>query len=268
MAPPEDVIGKPGEPLFPSQPEASLRPKAPRLDKNRKGIIELVIAFMAIAVITLTITAFVLEGSFVPWIPIGSVILGGLYLLVALFIRITYAKIMTWYSFLTILLIMMIDLDDGQLSWALPTMLSLVLFWLTAVFPWLLHTHQRRVGWIVGLVSIAFYLIALDGLLTGSIDWSLSIALPTYGVVLLSLSFLVLRIHYGHPTVTDIVLSIILSACWGVVAGDFFHLRSIGSGQLLSWSASVAIVAICLLILLTSMVSVRRVRNYFNNRVS
>ena len=265
---PQDVIGNPGEPLFPSQPEAALRPRAPRLDKNRKGIIELIIAFMAIAVITLTITAFALDGSFVPWIPIGSVILGGAYLLIALFIRITYVKIVSWYALLTALLVVMIDLNNGKLSWSIPIILSLVLFYLTAVLPWALPKHQRKAGWIIGIVSVACYFIALDGLLTGAFDWSISIAIPTYAVVLLSLSFLILRIHYGRPSVTDIVLSIILSACWGVVAGDFFHLRSMGSNRLLSWSASVAIVAFCLLIFLTLNVSVRRVRNYFNNRVT
>ena len=120
---------------------------------------------------------------------------------------------------------------------------------------------------MTSVVAVAAYLPALDAATSGALDWSLEIALPTYAVVLVSLGFLVLRMYKGKPSVTDIVLSLILSACWGVVAGDFFHLRSIEAEKLLSWSSSVFIVAVCLLVFLTLNVTLRRVRNYFNNRV-
>ncbi|MDD2296763.1 MAG: hypothetical protein PHX79_03000, partial [Sphaerochaetaceae bacterium] len=76
-----------------------------------------------------------------------------------------------------------------------------------------------------------------------------------------------LRMRFGKPTITDLVLSVILSACWGVVAGDFFYLRMVASPRLLTWSSSVFIVGLALFLFLTLNVTLRRVRNYFNNRL-
>ncbi len=266
---PAEVIGVQREPLFPTGSEGDVeRLRHQKLDKNRKGVIELVIAFVVIAVITLLITAFALDGTFSPWTPIGSVIIGGSYILVLFFVRPTYAKIASWYIGLTMVLMTVIDANDLVLSWSFPTNMSLLLLWIVAVLPWVLPRHLRLRGLFASIVAIAAYLVALDGMLTGQIDWSLAIALPSYAVVLVSLLFLFLRHRYGKPTVTDSVLSVILSACWGVVAGDFFHLRYTGSTQILSWSASVLVVAVCLLLFLTLNVTVRRVRDYFNNRVN
>ncbi len=266
---PADVIGVQRESLFPSETEGEAeRISHQRLDKNRKGVIELVIAFMAIAVVTLLITAFALDGTFVPWISIASVIIGGAYILVLFFVRPTFPKIASWYIGLTMLLLVAIDAHDLILTWSVPSVMSLLLLWIVGVLPWVLPKHLRLRGVIGAIVAIAGYLVALDIMLSGQIVWSLAIALPTYAVVLGSLLLFYLRLHFGKPTVTDSVLSVILTACWGVVAGDFFHLRSLRSTQMLSWSTSVLVVALCLLIFLTLNVTLRRVRNYFNNRLN
>ena len=269
VAPPE-IIGVQQDPLFPKITDDLKKHSADeyqRLDKTRKGVIELVIAFMSIAVITLIITTFALDGTFSPWIPIGSVILGGSYILVALFVRPTFQKIGTWYIILTAVLLTVIDFGDLILTWSFIVNVSLLLLWIVAIFPWMLSQHLRTKGFATAIIAIAAYFVVLDYLTSGTIGWSVVIALPTYAVSLVSLMFLALRIRYGKPSVTDIVLSVIVSACWGVVAGDFFNLRAIQSSQLLSWSSSVMVVAVCLLIFLSLNMSVRRVRNYFNNRV-
>ena len=264
---PDDVVGSPqGAPLFPASGEDG-RTVYQRLDKNRKGVIELVIAFMAIATITLVITSFALGASFSPWLPIGLVILGGSYILVAFFVQPIYTRIASWYVPITVVLLAIIDLNDLSLSWSVAAILSVVLYWFVAVVPSIFPKRRLKEAVATSVVAVAAYFPALDAAVSGALDWSLEIALPTYGVVLASLGFLVLRMYKGKPSVTDIVLSLILSACWGVVAGDFFHLRSIDARKLLSWSSSVFIVAVCLLVFLTLNVTLRRVRNYFNNRV-
>ena len=266
VAPPE-VIGNHQEPLFPTTESELTKYDYQRLDKNRKGIIELVIAFMGIAVVTLVITAFALGTSFSPWLPIASVVLGGSYILVLLFVQATYTKITSWFVAITIVLLTIIDLDNGRLDWSLYANLSVALYWLIGVMPWMFGKKIRNRLFIVSASAVALFLLAIDFLDNGVLQWSVTVALPTYAIVLIAFAFLFLRIRFGKPSMTDIVLSVILGACWGVVAGDFFHLRSIGSQRLLSWSSSVFIVAVCLLIFLTLNVTVRRVRNYFNNRV-
>lgn len=261
----QQVIGEAGTPLFPPADEGRTIDH-PALDKNRKGIIELVIAFMAIAVITLFITAFAIA-RFSPWIPIGCVVLGGSYLLVALFVRPTFVKLATWFSIITIVLLTVIDLDDLMLTWSAYANLSIALAWIVAVFPWKYPRSRRETAFRFSLVAVALYLVALDALDDLALSWSLAIALPTYAVALLALGVLVLRIKLGKPTITDVVLSLIAICSWGVVAGDFFHLRSIRDERLLSWSSSVAIVALCIVIFLLLNLTVRRVRDYFNNRV-
>lgn len=262
-----EVIGEPSNPLFPQSTSEIAKHAYQRLDKNRKGVIELVIAFMAIAVITLVITAFALGASFSPWVPIASVILGGSYILVLFFVRPTYINIASWFVALTMLLLTVIDLSDQELSWSLYANSSVLLYWVMGVFPWVIAKHKRKRGHVASVVAVGVYLMVLDALGPGPLSWSLTIALPTYAVFLISLVILLIRIRWGKPTVTDIVLSLILSACWAVVAGDFFHLRSIESPSLLTWSSSVGIVAVCLFIFLTLNATFRRVRHYFNNRV-
>lgn len=263
---PAEIIGEVGVPLFPKDTTQTSFAH-PLLDKNRKGFIELIIAFMAIAVITLIITAFALGRSFSPWLPITYVVLGGSYFLVAFFVKPFYPYLASWYVVLTILLMGSIDIFDGTLSWSYYTMCSLLMYWFVAVLPFWVPKRHRKLSIVGALLVVAAYLLIIDALGGGGLTWSLSIALPTYGVVLFALLFVLLRVRFGKPTITDLVLSVVLATCWGVVAGDFFYLRSVGSSQLLSWSASVFVVAICLLIFLTLTLTLRRVRNYFNNRL-
>ncbi|MGE0074513.1 MAG: DUF6320 domain-containing protein [Sphaerochaetaceae bacterium] len=263
---PAEVIGQPGIPLFPND-NTDGPFEHPKLDKNRKGVIELVIAFMAIAVITLVITAFALGASFSPWLPIGCVVLGGSYLLVGLFVKPTYQHLATWFAAITIVLLFVIDISDRKVGWSAYANLSIVLFWVTAVAPWTVQKRNRIYGYVLAGIAVPVYLLAIDALAGNALSWSVSIALPTYGISLVASSFLVLRIRFGKPTITDIVMSLILVVCWGVVAADFFHLRTLASPRLLSWSSSVFIVAVCIMIFLTLNLTVRRVRHYFNNRV-
>ena len=263
---PVEVIGQPGIPLFPND-NTDGPFEHPKLDKNRKGVIELVIAFMAIAVITLIITAFALGASFSPWLPIGCVILGGSYLLVGLFVKPTYQHLATWFAAITIVLLFIIDISDRKVGWSAYANLSIVLFWLIAVAPWTVQKRNRIYGYVLAGIAVAVYLLAIDALAGNALSWSVTIALPTYGISLVASSFLLLRIRFGKPTITDTVMSLILVVCWGVVAADFFHLRTIASPRLLSWSSSVFIVAVCIMIFLTLNLTLRRVRHYFNNRV-
>lgn len=265
IAPPE-VIGTAGTPLFPED-DPTVRDEHPMLDKRRKGFIELVIVFMSIAVITLAITAFALGASFSPWLPIGCVVLGGTYLLVLLFGKLQYTRIATFYAVITVALLFFIDACDKQVRWSMFANLSVGLFWVVFVFPWRLRHDRMRDGAIASIIAVLLFMLAVDALEGDGLLWFFPVALPTCAIVLISLGVLGLRMRFGKPSVTDTVLSLILSVCLGVVAGDFFTLRMHGSERLLSWSSSVFIVAVCLVILLTLSATIRKVRFFFNNRV-
>jgi hypothetical protein len=261
---PLEIIGEKGEPFFPSSDERKSIVH-PLFDKNRKGLIELVIAFMVIAIVTLLITSFALV-SFSPWVSIGCVVLGTGYLLVALFVKPSYVKIATWFVGITVLLLTIIDLGDLRISWSLYANLSVLLFWICFVFPFMYAYNKKVFGLTIALISIPLYFMALNLLSGTGLTWSISIALPTYLATLVALAVLVLRIHLGKPTITDVVLSLIAVSCIGVVAGDFFHLRTIKFNKLLSWSSSVMVVAIAIIIFLVLNLTLRRVRHFFNNR--
>ncbi|HHU87867.1 MAG: hypothetical protein ACOXZ2_06110 [Sphaerochaetaceae bacterium] len=264
VAPPE-IIGEEKYPLLVKEEGKIFHPL---FDKTRKGIIELVLAFMVIAVITLIITAIAHKGTFSPWLAIISIIFGGLYLLIPLIVKVNYSKIATYYLILSGLLVIGINLLVEPEGWVAIVLLSLGLFWVLAVVPFYFPEGKRYLSLLLSIFSIALYLVLLDALHDNLLSWSLSIGLPTYGVVIVSLGFSAIRIKWGTPTLSDIIISIVLSSCWGVVAGDFFHLRSIHSERFLTWGFSPFIVALLLLIILILAVIFRRVRNFFTNRLT
>jgi len=100
-----------------------------------------------------------------------------------------------------------------------------------------------------------------------SLLWFFPIALPTFLITLGGFFILALRYLYGKPSLSDIVLSIILNVSVGTVAGNFFSLRMLKSPYILTWSKSVLIVSIILTLFLISNATIRKVRFYFNNKV-
>ncbi|MFA5468859.1 MAG: hypothetical protein WC224_07395 [Sphaerochaetaceae bacterium] len=263
----KEVIGKIEYPLFVKE-KAKGKSFYPYFDKTRKGIIELIIAFMVIAEVTLAITAIALQGAFSPWLAMLAVAAGGLYILVGLTVKPNYPKVASYYLIITALLIIGLSFFIKASLWPQIVLLSLAFYWAVGVFPWLLSKGKRFWSFLVVSFAIALFLVLLDALIDNYLSWSLAIALPTYGVIIVSLAFSAIRIRWGKPSMTDIILSIILSSCWGVVAGDFFHLRSIGSEHFLTWGFSPFIVALLLLIILLLTATVRKVRNFFTTRLT
>ncbi len=266
IAPPE-VIGEEKFPLLVKE-EKPRNKFQPLLDKTRKGIIELVFAFAVIAVITLIITAIALKGTFSPWIAITSVIFGALYVLISLLAKPIYSRLATYYLIFTAFLVIALNFLIEPKEWAEVVLLSLGFYWVVAVVPFYFSKGKRYLSVVLSLFAVPLFLVLLDAIFDERLSWSLSIALPTYGVVIVSLGFSLIRIKWGRPTPTDIILSLILSSCWGVVAGNFFFLRTISSERLLTWGLSPFIVALLLLIILILMALFRRVRNFFTNRLT
>lgn len=266
VAPPE-VIGEEKFPLLVKE-EKPRNKFQPLLDKTRKGVIELVIAFAVIAIITLTITAVALKGAFAPWLAIVSVIFGALYVLIPLLVKPIYSRLATYYLIFTALLVIALNFLIEPKAWAEVVLLSLGFYWVVAVVPFYFAKGKRYLSVVLSLFAIPLFLVLLDAIFDERLSWSLAIALPTYGVVIISLGFSLIRIKWGRPTPTDIILSLILSSCWGVVAGNFFYLRTISSARVLTWGLSPFIVALLLLIILILMALFRRVRNFFTNRLT
>ncbi len=264
---PSEVIGEEKFPLLVKE-EKPRNKFQPLLDKTRKGVIELVIAFAVIAVITLIITAIALKGTFSPWLAIVSVIFGALYVLIPLLVKPIYSRLATYYLIFTALLVIALNFLIEPKEWAAVVLLSLGFYWVVAVVPFYFSKGKRYLSVVLSLFAVPLFLVLLDAIFDERLSWSLSIALPTYGVVIISLGFSLIRLKWGRPTPTDIILSLILSSRWGVVAGNFFFLRASGSERLLTWGLSPFIVALLLLIILILMALFRRVRNFFTNRLT
>ena len=261
----KQIIGEKEEFLF-APVKTSTKEKHPLFDKNRQGLFELIVAFMVIAIITLVITSFALK-SFNPYIPLVSVVFGGAGLLVAILLKPSYKMFGSLYSAITIILVTLIDLVNFKLSWSVYISSSVFLFWLVFVLPFFNKEQKGRAVTLSALVAIPIYLLFLNYYQSGVVSWAITIAIPTYIAVLISLAVLALRFQFGKPTITDIVLSLITISSLGVVAADFFHLKSIESTKILSWSTSVAVVALTIILFLILNLTLRRVRHYFHNRV-
>lgn len=261
---PPELIGKSQEPLFPlSQQEAIILPS---LDKTRKAILELVITFVALALVTLVITAFALP-TFNPLIAIVATLVGGAFIVVPLVCKPSYVKISSWYVVLTTILVLSIAIRIPEYKWAYYTLASLVLYWILAVLPALKGKKYVGVKIAIMILSVGLFLLVTNLIETHTLSWSIAVALPIYLFTMIFVSLLVWRVSKGKVGVTSIVFSLITIASWAVVIGDHCALKYRGKESLISWSLSVAIVGSCLLLFLLLRFSLLRVRNYFHNRI-
>ncbi len=263
----DDLIGKSTDPLFPLT--KGTKDEHMLLDKRRKGFIELVATFMGISIVTLLITGFALKSShnFDPWLPIACVFIGGWYLLSLLLFRLTYTRLATIYTLLTMLLLFIIDIYNFPLTWSLYPIAALGVYWVVGVMPWMLRQRRVLFASIAGIFSIAAFLLVVDALEGGGLSWFFPVALPILVVVVVGVAVLLLRLQRGNLLVSEIVLSIILIATIGVGSGDFFAQRFLGSDQMLSWSLNVWVVAIILGVFLFVLATVKKVRLFFMNKI-
>jgi hypothetical protein len=264
---PIEIIGTAINPLFDAR--ASENEKFPSLkyDKTRKGLIELSITFVGVAIVTLLITGIAIKDSFSPWFPIACTILGSIYLFILLFGKSTYTRIGTLFTIQTIITLFTIDIFNGSLTWSLYAIVGVILLYMIAVFPF----YKNRLSPIAKMsVMSSVLLVSLflfDLIEAHSLLWFFPIALPTFLITLAGFLILILRYIYGHPSLSDIVLSIILNISIGTVAGNFFSLRMEDSVHILTWSKSVLIVVVILILFLIANATIRKVRFYFNNKV-
>ncbi|MHC1692827.1 MAG: DUF6320 domain-containing protein [Sphaerochaetaceae bacterium] len=264
-----EIIGQRGTPLFPPTPSNGKdKDEHLRVDKRRRGFIELTAAFMGIAIVTLAIAGFAIDGNtFSPILPIGCVSLGGCYVLALLLGKPEYTRIASTYAVITIILLVFIDFFDRQLGWSYYCVASIGLFWGALVLPFMLKRRKVLYGALAAIVSCVLFLFIIDTL-DGGIAWFLPIALPTFLTVLVGLLVYSIRFRKKEVQVGESVLGIVLIACIGVGSGDFYTLRFFGDERWLSWSTNVWIAAACVLVFLVASHSIRKVRFYFSNKIS
>ena len=264
---PKEIIGISKNSLFDSIDENERVFPSLKYDKRRKGLIELSLTFVGVAIVTLLITSFVLDGAFSPWFAIACTVLGSGYLFILLFSKLTYMRIATLFSIHTIITLFTIDVFNASLGWSLFAMNGVALFYLIGVFPFnnKIKSPIKKIGIVSAGILVSLFLF--DFASGNSLTWFFPIALPTFLVTLACFAFLVLRYVYGNPSLSDIVLSIILNVSLGTVAGNFFSLRMIHSPHLLTWSVSVLIVSIILALFLLLNATIRKVRFYFTNKI-
>ncbi|MDC7245914.1 MAG: hypothetical protein PQJ47_08420 [Sphaerochaetaceae bacterium] len=266
VAPPQ-IIGTKENELFPPDNEQPHNFPSPRLDKRRKGLIELASTFIGIAIVTLVISGIVLKDSFSPWFSIMCVALGSLYFYILLFGKPEYVRISTLFSANTFVILLAIDVFDGSLSWSPFAAAGVFLYYILAVFPFhrgKIAPLKKAVIMICAVIASLFVIDLFDG---KGLYWFVPIGLPTVVTAIVCLGLLYLRFHFGNPSMGDLVLSLILCASITTVAGDFFSQRLIEHQNMLSWSKSVAIVSVLLLLFLIASATVRKVRFYFTNKV-
>jgi hypothetical protein len=264
---PEDVIGQGSEQLFP-HPKHEPGERHPLLDKQRKGFIELIVALAVIAIATLAITGWAV-GSLVfePWFAIGCVVIGMGLLLAPLVLPTSYVVLASAYAALLVALLAFIDAQDRLWDWSLYANPAIALFWLVAVFPWILPKRNRlTIATPVIIVAVAAFLLMIDLVEGSGLAWFLPVALPTYTVVLASLAIAAFRIRKG-ATVSETVMAAILVACIGVGSGNLFGLLYLGASEVITWSTSLWIVAACLVVYLTAVATIRKVRLFFTNKI-
>ncbi len=265
VAAPKELIGEKGEELFPGNPHAPSRSPL-RLDKYRKGLTELILTFAAIAELTLIITGTAFGNILIFWRPFLYVLLGTAALLVLLFVRLNYRNIATWYSWLTTATLIIADSTDNLFSWVAYPVTGLILFYTFSVFL-LYHRIPLALRLVTALAILLASLAGFDLFTHLQLTWFLPVALPVVGVAIVTLTGTFVRSVKGHPSIPDIILMLLMSASISTVAGDFFALRWKGSQDILSWSFSLFIISLLLLVFISITMSVKKVRYYFQNRV-
>ena len=262
---PREIIGEREERLFPPPSAGSLR-STPRLDKYRKGITELVLTFAAIAILTLAITGAAFGSVLLFWRPAAYIVTGISFLLVLLFSSLKYTNIASWYALCTILTLIVADSHDQHFTWVAYPFTGLILFYTFGVF--MLYRRVPLVLRIMISVTVLLGSLALFDLFTHrALTWFLPVGIPVVSVVVISLSATFIRYVKGHPSITEMILMLLLSASVSTVAGDFFALRWRGEESLLSWSFSLFVISLLLCAFICITMSVKKVRYYFHNRV-
>ncbi|NCB00985.1 MAG: hypothetical protein EOM67_02325 [Spirochaetia bacterium] len=264
---PKEIIGSPTESLFIDRKKDPEEYPSLKYDKTRKGLIELSITFVGVAIVALLITGLALKDSFSPWFSIACTLLGSFYLFILLFGGTNYPRVATLFTINTLLILFTIDIFDLTLSWSLYAMIGVVLYYIIAVFPF--YAGIKNVVLKISVISVVvlFLLFLLDVAIGTSPSWFFPVALPTFLIALFCFVILYFRYIYGKPSLSDLVLSIILNASIGTVAGNFFFLRMIQSSDVLTWSKSVLIISIILGLFLVANATIRKVRFYFNNKI-
>ncbi len=263
---PKEIIGVREEGLFPSPSSGTLR-KPLRLDKYRKGITELVLTFASIAILTLIITGAAFGSVLMFWRPAAYILTGTSFLLVLLFSTLKYTNIASWYALFTILTLIVADSHDLYFSWVAYPFTGIVLLYTFGVF--MLYRRFPLVLRIITSVTVLLGSLALFDLFTHrTLTWFFPVGVPVVSVVIISLSVTFIRYVKGHPSITEMILMLLLSASVSTVAGDFFALRWKESESLLSWSFSLFVISLLLCTFIVITMSVKKVRYYFHNKIT
>ncbi len=262
---PKEIIGEKGEALYPKSSHGIARNPL-RLDKYRKGITELILTFVSIAILTLIITGIAFGNVLMFWRPVVYVVLGTAFLLVLLFTSLNYRNVATWYSLLIALTLIIADTTDLTFTWVAYPVTGLILYYTFSVFLFY-RTVPAAVRLVATVLILLLSLAGFDVFTHRELTWFLPVAVPVVGVVIITLAGTFIRYVKGHPSITDVTLMLLMSASLSTVAGDFFSLRWKESSMILSWSLSLFIISLLLLAFIVITMSVKRVRFYFHNKV-
>ncbi|MBN2859929.1 MAG: hypothetical protein JXK93_06680 [Sphaerochaetaceae bacterium] len=263
---PKEIIQEKEESLFPSPSYGTVR-NALRLDKYRQGITELVLTFAVIAILTLTITGVAFGSVLMFWRPAAYIVTGTSFFLVLLFSTLNYRNIATWYSLLTILTLIVADSHDLQFTWVAYPFTGLILFYTFSVF--MLYRRIPIAVRILISVTVLLASLALFDLFTHhALTWFIPVGVPVVAVVIITLCVTFIRYVKGNPSITEMILMLLLSASISTVSGDFFALRWKESDSLLSWSFSLFVISLLLCVFIIITMSVKKVRYYFHNKIT
>ncbi len=263
---PQEIIGVRKEVLFPSEDHRTTQGVL-KMDKYRKGFTELIITFSSIAILTLIITGVAFGNVLSFWQPVVYVILGSGYLLVLLLGEFSYRSIASWYSILTCVTVFIADVTNGMVTWSAYAMIGILLFYMFGVFLFTYKSIPISIRFTVNIITLLISLACFDLFSHRTLTWFLPVALPVVAIAVVSLAIVFVRYVKGSPSITDMVLMLLGAASTSTVAGDFFALRWKGSDLILSWSFSLFIITLILLIFIVITMSIRKVRFYFHNKI-
>lgn len=258
---PNTMEEKPEKPLF-KKDEVENSEKG--LSKGKKGILEVTLIVLIVAEIVI---GAVMLPSFEAILPMVCVLYAAMTFLYPILVsKPSFVKIMGFEAFVSCVLVALINLliTRGHFStWSLLTIICIGFCSLCSIIPIVFKKKPWVIFLLLGLLVNLF--LFLINILVEPVSWYLTLALPIFGVFVVQLGIVFLRLKskkiFLKATAVDMVVSSLAIVCLTVAFGDFASLNYLS----ISWSGPLWICGVLLGLIEILISTVKRIRVFFNS---
>lgn len=248
----------------------SLPPEGSRgLSKTKKGFIELLLSIFVISELSIFISMWfsgAIAHSFVPMFSIAFATLSLIYVILG---RTRYTSQALVQGLLVSIYLLGLDLQNLQLSWSLPAILSIALYSALFVVPFTQWAKRSvtRTGLFM-IFALIGYLGLINFVLNNMLTWFFPIAVPQL-LIMLALGLLLLlwltkRKNKKIP-IADVVFGLLFVLFLSSAVFDLLLTHYQTGVFALRWAGSLVTASIIIFMFLAAVTVSRRLRRFFTS---